>query len=185
MNHFYQDIQGWFNFEGPYRQAVREATDGAVFVELGCWKGRSSAFLSVEVLNSGKLIELHFVDHWGGSDEEAHKSDPEILKVYEVFKKNIEAISDVDVSIHRMKTAEAADLFEDKSIDFVWVDAGHEYDDVLADLRAWWPKLRPGAVIGGDDLPMVGVKRAVTEFFPTYEVGSENGWQWWRVRKRD
>jgi hypothetical protein len=40
-------------------------------------------------------------------------------------------------------------------------------------------------VIGGDDLPMVGVKRAVTEFFPTYEVGSENGWQWWRVRKRD
>ena len=121
MNHFYQDIQGWFIFEGPYRQAVREATDGAVFVELGCWKGRSSAFLAVEVLNSGKLIELHFVDHWGGSDEEAHKSDPEILKVYEVFKQNIETVSNIDVSIHRMKTAEAADLFEDKSVDFVMV----------------------------------------------------------------
>ena len=172
MNHFYQDIQGWFNFEGPYRQAVREATDGAVFVELGCWKGRSSAFLAVEVLNSGKLIEIHFVD-------------PEILKVYEVFKQNIEAVSDVDVSIHRMKTTEAADLFEDKSVDFVWVDAGHEYDDVLADLRAWWPKVCIGGVIGGDDLPMVGVKSAVGEFFPTYETGSENGWQWWRVRKRD
>lgn len=185
MNHFYQDISGWFNFEGPYRQAVREATDGAVFVELGCWKGRSSAFLAVEVLNSGKEIELHFVDHWGGSNEPEHHSDPDLERIYEVFKKNIEGVSGVDVSIHRMRTVEAADLFEDRSIDFIWVDAGHEYEDVIADLKAWWPKLVIGGVIGGDDLPMDGVKRAVNEFFPNHEVGSENGWQWWRVRKRD
>lgn len=185
MNHFYQDISGWFNFEGPYRHAVREATDGAVFVELGCWKGRSSAFLAVEVLNSGKEIELHFVDHWGGSDEPAHKADPDLERVYEVFKQNIEGVSGADVSIHRMRTVEASDLFEDRSVDFIWVDAGHEYEDVIADLKAWWPKLVIGGVIGGDDLPMDGVKRAVNEFFPTHEVGSENGWQWWRVRKRD
>jgi hypothetical protein len=185
MNHFYRDIAGWFNFEGPYRQAVEEATDGAVFVELGCWKGRSSAFLAVEVLNSGKEIELHFVDHWGGSNEPEHKADPDLERIYEVFKQNIESVSGVDVMIHRMRTVEAADLFEDRSVDFIWVDAGHEYEDVISDLRAWWPKLAVGGVMGGDDLPMDGVKRAVKEYFPSHEVGSENGWQWWRVRKRD
>jgi hypothetical protein len=38
--------------------------------------------------------------------------------------------------------------------------------------------------MGGDDLPMEGVKRAVDDIFSSYETGSENGWQWWRVRKK-
>ena len=183
MNHFFEEVQGWFCFEEPYRQAVREASDGAVFVELGCWKGRSACFLAVEVLNSGKMIEMHFIDHWGGSNEEAHRRDPQLKDVFEVFKANIGRVPDVDVTIHRLDSAKAADLFEDNSVDFVWIDAGHEYDEVLADIVAWWPKVRPGGVIGGDDLPMIGVKQAVESFFPSHESGTHRGWQWWRVRK--
>ena len=183
MKHYYMDIQGWFNFEGPYRDAVREAMDGSVFVELGCWKGRSSCFLAVEVVNSQKDIKLNFVDHWKGSDEPEHDSDPEKDLIFSIFTKNLSKAC-VAHSIFRTDTVSAAGLFEDNSVDFIWVDAGHEYSEVKADIEAWWPKLRAGGVMGGDDLPMNGVKQAVTEMFPQHEVGSENGWQWWRVRKR-
>jgi hypothetical protein len=83
-----------------------------------------------------------------------------------------------------MPTVEAAKKFDDCSVDFIWVDAGHDYEDVMADLKAWWPKLKAQGIMGGDDFPMEGVKSAVEEFFPSFETGSENGWSWWRVRKK-
>ena len=97
---------------------------------------------------------------------------------------SIERLHGLDCMVHRGRTVDVAADFEDRSVDFIWVDAGHEYDEVLADIKAWWPKLRVGGVMGGDDYPMDGVKSAVEEFFPHHEVGSESGWQWWRVRKR-
>jgi len=182
MEHYYEGIQGWFHFTEPYSQAVRAAKDGSIFVELGCWKGRSASFLAVEIVNSGKEIDLNFVDHWGGSEEEAHKTDPELERVFDIFKSNV-AKSGVKHTIHRMPTVEAAKKFADGSIDFIWVDAGHEYDEVLADLEAWFPKLKPQGIIGGDDYPMKGVEAAVQEFFPSYDTGTERGWTWWRVKK--
>lgn len=184
MQHFFDQIQGWFNFQEPYRQAVREASDGAVFVELGCWKGKSAVFLGVEVINSRKAITVHFVDHWGGSNEPAHKADPDLEHVFEVFNDNAARLRGLDFHIHRSRTVDAASGFEDGGLDFIWIDAGHEHDEVLADIEAWWPKLKVGGVIGGDDYPMDGVKSAVKQFFPQHEVGTEGGWQWWRVRKR-
>lgn len=183
MNHYYGEIQGWFNFSGAYRDALREASDSSVFVELGCWRGRSACFLLVEALNAGKTPSIYFVDHWGGSNEPEHQTDPELEKVYDQFLANVERANYPKATVLRMPTVEAAGLFKDETVDFVWVDAGHEYDEVMADLKAWWPRVKPGGVIGGDDFPMDGVKRAVGEFFPHAEVVSETGWKWWRVRK--
>lgn len=183
MKHYFDEIQGWFNFAGAYRDAVREATDASVLVELGSWKGRSACFLMVEALNAGKTPAIYFVDHWGGSNEAEHQADPDMAVVYDTFLANIERADYRKTTVLRMPTVDAAKFFKLESVDFVWVDAGHTYDEVLADLKAWWPKLKPGGVIGGDDFPMEGVKRAVSEFFPSHEVVSESGWQWWRVRK--
>jgi len=154
--HFYENIQGWFNFASAYKEAVQKADPGAVFVEVGSWKGRSAAFMAVEIANSGKNIALHCVDHWNGSDEEAHHNDPDRGNLFDVFKKNLQN-APIPVKIHRE-------------------------DSVIAAGR-WWPKLRPGGTMGGDDLPMDGVFQAVTEIFPHYDAGNETGWSWWRVRK--
>jgi predicted O-methyltransferase YrrM len=83
----------------------------------------------------------------------------------------------------RSDSAGAASKFEDGSVDFVWIDAGHEYEEVKADIEAWMPKLKRGGVMGGDDYPFDGVSKAVKELLPKHEVGSETGWKWWRVRK--
>jgi hypothetical protein len=65
----------------------------------------------------------------------------------------------------------AADRFADESLDFVYVDANHAYLAVRADLRAWYPKLRPGGLLAGrcylDGIrsgSLFGVKTAVDEF---------------------
>jgi hypothetical protein len=74
--------------------------------------------------------------------------------------------------IWRLTSLEAAGRVPDAGLDFAYIDARHDYDSVLEDLGAWFPKVRPGGIIAGHDyadvvLPngIFGVKSAVDEFF--------------------
>ncbi|GBF93712.1 hypothetical protein Rsub_06815 [Raphidocelis subcapitata] len=52
---------------------------------------------------------------------------------------------------HRMYTSDAAKLIPDGSLDFVYVDARHDYCGSRQDLELYWPKLRPGGLLAGHD----------------------------------
>jgi Methyltransferase domain len=74
--------------------------------------------------------------------------------------------------IWRTTSVEAAARIEPRSLDFIYLDARHDYASVKEDLEAWCHKLRPGGIFSGHDyvdgtLPMgvFGVKSAVDEFF--------------------
>jgi hypothetical protein len=43
-------------------------------------------------------------------------------------------------------------LFDDHSLDAVFVDGSHLYDDVKRDIEAWMPKVRKGGILFGHDL---------------------------------
>lgn len=45
----------------------------------------------------------------------------------------------------------AAARFPDNSLDFVYLDARHDLAGVVADIHAWWPKVKPGGVFAGHD----------------------------------
>lgn len=70
------------------------------------------------------------------------------------------------VSILRGLSVDMAGLVNDASLGFIYLDAGHSYEDVLADLHAWFPKLMTGGVMAGHDYltPAYGIKRAVADF---------------------
>ena len=51
----------------------------------------------------------------------------------------------------RNDTVSAAHLVPDNSLDFIYVDARHDYCGVMDDLVAWWPKLRKGGLFAGHD----------------------------------
>ncbi len=55
------------------------------------------------------------------------------------------------VSTLKMDSLSAATAFPDGHFDLVYIDAGHSHDEVVADIRAWKPKVRPGGVIAGHD----------------------------------
>ena len=207
MEHYWQNLAGqnWFSGAGVYRSQVRRAGQRATFVELGCWKGRSTAFMGVEIVNSRKAIEFWAVDHWKGSDEKAQHDDEDVAagRLFDVFKANIEPVKHV-VNILECDSAEAATHFGDASVDFVYVDASHTYEAVKRELQAWWPKLKPGAVLAGDDWLMQepsgawGIQQAVNEFarehllrFEVFPGEPNKYWpQWqlvrsWQVRGGD
>jgi predicted O-methyltransferase YrrM len=51
-------------------------------------------------------------------------------------------------------------------VDFVFIDADHEYDSVVKDINAWLPKIKQGGIISGHDyFNPCGVKKAVDEKF--------------------
>ncbi len=41
--------------------------------------------------------------------------------------------------------------FEDNSLDFVYIDANHEYDYVKQDITEWTKKVKPGGIVAGHD----------------------------------
>lgn len=181
MEHFCDSIQGYFNCAELYRRMVAEAKDGAVFVELGVWRGKSAAFLGVEIINSGKKIELCLVDHFKGSPELMNQ--PEIINgtLLEETTARLEPIKDV-IKIYPYPSVEAAKMFADESIDFIYIDGAHLYDDVKSDILAWSPKVKTGGIISGDDYAIrehPDVKVVVDELFPT---ATKEGVYWW-IRK--
>ena len=65
----------------------------------------------------------------------------------------------------RLTSDEAADLIEDGSLDFIFIDGLHTYDQVLKDCENYYPKLKNGGVFIGHDYNKIeAVHRAVTEF---------------------
>lgn len=180
MEHFYQNIHGWFSAQHLYQQMVHETKSGGIFVEVGAWKGRSAAYMAVEIANSGKNIALHTVDWFKGSDEPAHHSDPDVRagRLLEVFTKNIKPVRQY-VTAHVMVSVAAAAQFEDDSLDFVFLDADHTYEGVKADILAWLPKVKPGGMLAGDDYNYFpGVKKAVDELLPAKEIARLPTWTW-------
>jgi len=60
-----------------------------------------------------------------------------------------------------------ASIIQKESLDFAHIDADHHYEKTLADLEAYFPKVKPGGLLSGDDYHSRrgwGVKKAVDEF---------------------
>lgn len=79
-----------------------------------------------------------------------------------------------------MSSQEATRHVPDGWADFVFIDAGHSYEAVKADIAAWAPKVREGGWLGGHDYHPAhpGVIQAVDEAFPDRKLLA--GWIWAR-----
>ncbi len=168
MNHIYELPQfgeNWFSYQNLYSKFVKELPDESKIVEVGCWKGKSVAYLAVEIINSNKKIKIDAVDTWDGTlNEEYHQQDTYVRdnKLYDLFLSNIEPVKNV-VNPIRMDSVSAAELYEDESLDVVFIDAAHDYENVRNDVLAWYPKVKPNGYIAGHDYYHPPVKAAVDE----------------------
>lgn len=176
IQHIYEDGcfgEQWFTYPNVYRLLVDKCEPSGAIVELGAWKGRSSAFLVVEAKNKSPNIKIHIVDTWLGSEEHTEEMKGNL---YEKFKSNMARLDGL-YQEHRMTTNEAAHLFEDKSLDGVFIDADHSYEAVKKDIADWMPKMRKGGILAGHDyIPTFeGVVRAVNESISDF-VTTEQCW---------
>ena len=156
---------------------VKIFPSGSRFVEVGSWKGKSSSYMSVEIANSNKDIEFYCVDTWEGSKE--HKDKEELKDLYKIFLTNMKPIESFYIPL-KITSIEASKKFKDKSLDFVFIDASHEYEDVNQDIINWMPKVKSGGFIAGHDYypenpDWCGVYKAVNELISDFKY-SENCW---------
>lgn len=177
MNHYYESIHGWFNFDGLYSDMVKKFPSGSRFVEVGCWLGRSACYLGVEIVNSGKDIKLDCVDTWLGAPEIMEEEVVKNGTLYTDFIQNIQPLKEVITPI-RLTSTQASHLYKDKSLDFVFIDADHTKEGFSADLNCWYPKVKQGGVIAGHDCDYPAIRGVLNDFFHLnkYEVIEPNTW---------
>jgi len=118
---------------------------GKTGVEIGCYWGES-AEIALHFLG-----HLYCVDPW---DNPASEQE---------FDKRVGG--DVRVTKIKKFSHVAADEFATRSVDIVYIDGAHDYDNVERDIMYWLPVLRPGGWIAGHDYDgmadHVGVVQAV------------------------
>jgi hypothetical protein len=184
MEHFYHNVQGFMSDRNRIMLdlVLDRFPQGGTWVELGSWMGRSAAYCVVELINRNKLGSFFCVDTWDGGIE--HQGWQELATLEQTFQHNIEPIKD-HVTAIKSESWKAATQFQDESLDFCYVDAGHTYDCVTQDLEAWWPKIRPGCYFGGDDYTKgwPEVCRAVNDFFDPKKIKVSKSGRCWIVTK--
>lgn len=151
---------------------------GGVVIEVGVFDGD----FSERILALNEPRKLHLVDPWFTKDDgtlydgptqqfaSAGQASARLEDQYRhVTTRFSGEIASGRIEVHRTLSHLAAPQFPDEHFDWIYVDASHFYDDVKVDLEAFWPKLKRGGYIAGDDYDRRGiwehgVTRAVDEF---------------------
>ena len=185
-------IEGWCS---PVELGWLKATAATMesVVEVGCWKGRSTVALA-----SGCKGVVYAVDHWQGSKDERdgpHKEATE-KDIRAIFEDNIKAAEEkgliargsvvimpyesteaamrfkllnnevIDVTTHSCQFRKTINVFN--CADMVYIDAGHTYEEVKADIEVWRPIARK--LICGHDYNHPEVAKAVNDVFGPHVV---------------
>lgn len=114
--------------------------------EIGVERGVYSEILCRE--NPG--VELYCVDAW-----KAHRGYRDHVKQEKLDRFYVQTTEKLKpyprATLVRKFSVDAARDFHDGSLDFVYIDANHNLQSVIADLAAWSPKVRDGGIIAGHD----------------------------------
>lgn len=133
-----------------------------VGLEIGCSEGDTTLHL----LSNFSNLKLHGIDpynkyiDWNGNDlNESHMS-----RTIKIFEDKIAPYKKQHV-LHKDFSDNVIDKFKNNSLDFIFIDGLHTYEQVLKDCRNYYPKIRSGGVFSGHDYRVIpDVNRAVNEF---------------------
>ena len=118
-------------------------------VEVGTFKGE----FSKEIMENWEG-SLYMVDVWRPLSNEEYLDSSNHgnheTQIYGEAMNNIKGFEDRAVMV-RATSEIASDMFEDNSLDFVYIDANHAYDYVVQDIELWYPKVKEGGYLCGHD----------------------------------
>lgn len=166
-------IQGWFKEnDGRFYLSLVKPIKNGIIVEVGCWKGRSISYIGRNCMKNNTT--LYCVDSWLGSTDKFNQYYQKLLSsqnVQAIFKENMAKLG-IKVKCLRRDSLSAASLFEDNSIDLVFLDGSHDYLAVKKDLNAWFKKVKDEGILAGHDYLKKhdGLISAVNEFITKHQL---------------
>jgi predicted O-methyltransferase YrrM len=128
---------------------------GGTYVEIGSYLGASSGFLAAAAKR--RNARLFCVDTW---NNDAMSEGPR--DTYAAFCRNIERFGGVVTPLRMHSVAAAAKV--SPSVDLIFFDGDHSYEGVRADVEAWLPKVKDGALVVFHDVGWAeGVRRVIAD----------------------
>lgn len=189
IRRYWHDVDGWFTWRSAQEEAVRVFPDGSRFVEVGTYLGRSLCSLAEVVERSGKNIDVIGVDTCRGSGPEGVRgknyhgsavAEGSGTFAGALHKNVLDCGFGERITLIVSDSVSAARLFADRSLDWVHLDACHDYASVKADIDAWLPKVKAGGWLSGDDYDeqkWPEVVKAVSEILPRASSWSNQQWR--------
>lgn len=142
-------------------------------VELGVDRGEYSKILTDESPN----LKLHCVDPWmpEAYEPNTYINEPPAYfnSCYEETKKRLQGSN---CTLVRKTSADALNDFADESLDFVYIDANHDFPNFTFDLHYWLKKIKKGGIMSGHDFAYFSyrkfnhVKRALIAYARCYRM---------------
>jgi hypothetical protein len=188
----WEQIPGWCDFQELYDEAVTRSPDGAIFVEVGVLFGKSAARMAQAIRTSRKKIHFDAVDLFGYDQrnlveiitEYTSKCPNHDLTQVPMILDSTKTLSHLDLAQKLLDLTGASDLvrlvkssgqlwassYSAESLDFVFVDALHTYDDTKSLLLTYLPKIRRGGILAGHDYNYPTVAQAVREVLGDVDV---------------
>ena len=141
----------------PLRAFVKLVTEkqkeGIVVAEIGVGKGDTTvAYLDIVKRNNGKVFAIdHFCgNRWARKEDEFSWDYNNREQAYQFFSQRIKPWRDI-VTIFWMDRLDALDYIQAKSLDICFIDAGHTYSEVTADIMGYMFKVKSGGILCGHD----------------------------------
>ncbi|MGQ0647852.1 MAG: class I SAM-dependent methyltransferase [Gemmatimonadaceae bacterium] len=165
----------------PTRTEFPVLLNGRGLIGCGAEIGVQQGDYSATILRYWRGMHLISIDPWHEDRPEnyvdiANVSQAQHNAFFETTRMKLAPFGDRS-TIWRMTSLEGAARIPASSLDFVYIDARHDYASVLEDLAAWFPKVRPRGIVAGHDYidghfaaGEFGVKRAVDEFCGAREL---------------
>lgn len=112
-------------------------------VEIGVLAGEYSEILC----KNNTDLELFGIDPYEAYSQ--HRSQKQLDR----FKEEAKTRLGIYKNYHFIEKSsrDAVKEFENKSLDFVYIDGNHDFENVTADVTLWSQKVRPGGIISGHD----------------------------------
>jgi len=189
IRRYWHDIDGWFTWRSAQEEAVSWFPDGSRFVEVGTYLGRSLCSLGEVVERSGKNINVIGIDTCRGSGAEGSRGKDYHVSAVEdgggtfagtLHKNVLDCGFGEKITLIVSDSVSAARLFGDRSLEWVHLDARHDYASVKADIEAWLPKVKVGGWLSGDDYDETKwpeVVKAVADTLPRAAPWSNQQWR--------
>lgn len=145
------------------------------FVEVGCKEGRTTGHILATVPEARVIA----IDPWRPMPEQKGVpcgetyQDWNFAQIEETFWQNVGEHRNRLRMLRLMSVEAAIELSGSGPFDLVFIDAAHDYDNVVTDIRTWWPLVRRGGILAGHDYQhkFPTVHRAVADCFNLMQVG--------------
>lgn len=118
--------------------------------EIGVEVGTDRGGYAKDILERMPFVDLYTIDPWLPYNEGDEVKDVEKMKEIEAEARETLSVYP-NCTIIKDTSMNTVQVFDDNSIDFVFIDGDHEFDGVYEDIVEWTKKVKPGGIVVGHD----------------------------------